>query len=454
MAEPRLPDGAVPGRAGRAPAGGRAPAATAAVALGASHGGRRPWPRSAGLLAGPLGLALLLLLLARRPDGPDAEPARPAHRCGIAVGVVPVFYLVDLPSPGPAAIVMAALAGGLVGYVAVARARRRHGEPWRWFARTCAGRGFRARPRRSAAAGALLPWLAVLRRHAGALAALAARLGPLGALRHDGDDPRARRLGGPPCRWRDPDWKFADYPQGHHALVATLMDAVAPAPGTPSQEIVLYVHAQALALILAVTILAAAVCTVGWLRSRPMVALPAVALAVVPLVAGPGGVALRRRASSTSSPPWRSWPCVPLVARELGHGLTPLPLAALTGLLVAVAHDWVLLLAIGLPAALVAVPQLVGSRARRVASRARGCRPRSSPPEQAGRCTWASCSTRSAPAALVDPDPGPRRGDQGAHRGRPRAPSRPPSPLRGRTARLAIGPGPAWPWSASSACSR
>jgi hypothetical protein len=152
-------------------------------------------------------------------------------------------------------------------------------------------------------------------------------------------------------------WKFTDYPQGHHSLAALLMDAVAPVPGTPGQELVLYVHTQAWLLILAGLLVAAGLCTVGWLRTRPMVALPAVTLAVVALVAGPGAhafvagfvnfVAAAALAAATV-----------FVARDLGRGLTPLPLLALMSLLVAVAHDWVLLLACALPAAMIGAPQL------------------------------------------------------------------------------------------------
>lgn len=326
---------------------------TLAVALGGATAALVLVGRAAGLLAGPGGLALLALLAVAVPTARTLS-RRVLLTGALASGLAPLLYLVAVPAPGPAALLMAALAGGLVGGAfwrgpRSARARLRRFVPRMHRAEAivlAAGAG---------AAWVVLPWL----RAGDGTRALAALLPGWDHSAHYDMTAMIRahhvtvdRLAG-----SGGDWKFADYPQGHHSFSALIMDAVAPVPGSPAQEVLLYVQAQALVLVLSGLLLAAAMLTVGRLRHRPLVALPAVAGAVAALVGGPGGHAFV--AGFVNFVPSVALAVVVVfVARELGRGLTPLPLLATCALLVAVAHDWLLLLAVALPAAALALPQL------------------------------------------------------------------------------------------------
>ncbi len=327
---------------------------TAAVALGGLTAALVLVARSAGLLAGPVGLALLAVLALAVPTARTLS-RRVLLTGALASGLAPLLYLVPVPAPGPAALLMAALAGGLVGG-AVWHGPRLTGERLRRFVPHVRGVEAIVLAAGAGAAWVVLPWWRA-GDGAGALAALlpgwdhSAHYDMTAMIRaHHVTTDRLAASGG--------DWKFADYPQGHHSFSALIMDAVAPVPGSPGQEVLLYVQAQALVLVLSGVLLAAAMVTVGWLRHRPLIALPAVAGAVAALVAGPGGHAFVA-GFVNFVPSVALATAVVFVARELGRGLTPLPLLATCALLVAVAHDWVLLLAVALPAAALAVPQLV-----------------------------------------------------------------------------------------------
>lgn len=164
-------------------------------------------------------------------------------------------------------------------------------------------------------------------------------------------------------------WQFSDYPQGYHAVVATLLQVGGTrATDDPAAVLVAYLHAEAWMLVLLGGLLAAAVCSLPSLRRRPMLALPAATLLVAGFVTGPGGSAFVGGfpnfvyAAALAA-------CVPLLVAGMPRVAMPLQVAALGGLVVGVANAWILLLAVALPAAAVlAVPV---TRARWRASRRR-----------------------------------------------------------------------------------
>lgn len=146
-------------------------------------------------------------------------------------------------------------------------------------------------------------------------------------------------------------WSYVGYPQSFHALAAGLLELRAPEIGLPSAEIMLYTQVVALVVVACAVLVAAAVCAVPSLRRRPGVALLATTVLVGALLLGPGGQIV-----SGGFPPYfvavaalmaapalvRTWPRVP----------SPMPLLALGGLVLAVAHSWALLLVVLAPIAL------------------------------------------------------------------------------------------------------
>jgi len=143
-------------------------------------------------------------------------------------------------------------------------------------------------------------------------------------------------------------WQFDDYPQGFHAVVATVMELL---EGGPTGTVAAFARAEAVVLVLLAGMLAAAVCSLPRLRRRPAYALPLAALLVAAFVAGAGGT-------------WTAlgFPnyvlacglaaCVPLLVATMPRVAMPWHVAALGALLVGVANSWVMLLAAAAPAAL------------------------------------------------------------------------------------------------------
>lgn len=159
-------------------------------------------------------------------------------------------------------------------------------------------------------------------------------------------------------------WKYAEYPQGYHTMVATLMETMTSQHvGSVDLELVTYVRAQALLLVIVATMLTAGLAALPRLRRRPLAALPIAAFAATVFVLGPGqpeytgGFPNFVVAAALAA-------CIPLVVVTLPRVVMPLQLAAIGGLLVGVAHGWVLLLSLAAPAAAVALIPLGARRWR------------------------------------------------------------------------------------------
>ena len=319
--------------------------------------------RAAGVLPGPAALVLGVVLVAAVPTS-TLLARRVLWHGAILAGAVPVLWWVDLPlgTVGRAGALLALGAGGLATWLlwdglAGLRARARRLVPvWQVVDLLTAG----------AALGSswfLLGWLRVTT-GAQALAVLvpgwdhSAHYGMVRALRLYGATPDV--VAAPSGQ----TWQFASYPQGYHALVATVMEAMLGTDvADQGTELVAYLRATALALIAAAVLITAGICALPRLRRRPAVATPVVALAVAALVVGPGGVSFTHgfvnfvvTCAFTA--------CVALVVVGMPRVALPVPLAALGGLLVAVAHGWALLLVMALPMAAVLVLPLRRARWR------------------------------------------------------------------------------------------
>jgi len=358
------------------------PAARRAVAggIGVLVTGVVAAPQAAGLLPGPLTVALAVAAGLAIPSS-RLLARRILWHGAILAGVVPALWWVDLPlgSVGRAGLLLAVALGGLAAWLAwdgvgalMVRARRLLPEL----------HVVDLLPLGAALASAwfLAGWLRVST-GAQALAALvpgwdhSAHFGMVRALRLTGAT--ADAVPAPPGE----TWQFASYPQGYHAGVATLMEAMTGArPADLGTELVTYLRATSVLLIGAAVLVAAGLCAIPALRRRPAIATPVAAFAVAALVVGPGAMSFAHgfvnfvvAAALTA--------CVPLVVVGMPRVTLPVPLAALGGLLVAVAHGWALLLVMALPMAAVAALPVARSRWR------------------ADRRTWWACGAVAAATA-------------------------------------------------------
>ncbi len=138
-------------------------------------------------------------------------------------------------------------------------------------------------------------------------------------------------------------WHFHNYPQGFHAVVALLAEIVrGPAVSGPGAELVSYTVLGAVASTLAVTMVAAALCSLPAFRRRFLVAAPVVAVVTAGWIYGPG-------AAATMHGFQNFYLAASLVAAFLVlmvlqvRVLRPLTLFAASAAAVGVVHNWALL---------------------------------------------------------------------------------------------------------------
>lgn len=155
-------------------------------------------------------------------------------------------------------------------------------------------------------------------------------------------------------------WSFDGYPQGFHALAATVSEMVQPQLAVGPAALEAYTRAFSLLLVLGTVVLTATAVSLPGLRRRPLVALPLVTLTWVAFLYEPGqnlladgfgnfwvacaavGIALLLSLGSTSA---------------FGRG----EIVAVSGLMVLIAHSWAPLLALAAPAVLVLLMPLRAS---------------------------------------------------------------------------------------------
>lgn len=162
-------------------------------------------------------------------------------------------------------------------------------------------------------------------------------------------------------------WQFESYPQGFHAVVASLMELQhGPTPGALHAELLAYSQAVALVVALTTVVLVAGLCALPPLRKRPAMAAPMAAFVMAVFYFGPGATAIQGGIGNFTLACALSVAAA-LVAVAAARALDPWTVAALGGAVVGVAFSWVLLLALAVPAALVVLLPL---RRRWLTSRA------------------------------------------------------------------------------------
>jgi hypothetical protein len=85
-------------------------------------------------------------------------------------------------------------------------------------------------------------------------------------------------------------WGFAEYPQGFHALIATLSNLFRPGDTSVDSEVVSYIVLQAAVCSLTVMLVVAGLCALPSVRRRAAIMAPGIAVVAAAWVYGPGAI--------------------------------------------------------------------------------------------------------------------------------------------------------------------
>ena len=146
-------------------------------------------------------------------------------------------------------------------------------------------------------------------------------------------------------------WSFNEYPQGFHSLAATVAELMHPDVRSGPALLSTYTEAMAVVVVLAMTVLVAAIVSLPRLRDRPLLALPVVALTGAAFLWVPGQIVLADGFANF----WVACAAAAaslLLAVSARRAPATAQVAAVAGLQVAVAWAWAPLLALSAPALL------------------------------------------------------------------------------------------------------
>lgn len=314
------------------------------------------WGRKTGTIADWSAIALAALLLLGTPTSRSLS-SRTAINLSLLIGLTPLLWVLPEPTGlGRVSIVLAVSVGAVGGWAASSSSRLRSILPevrvvdvWPWVATFVA-------------AFAVAPWLRV-RETAGALSMLQAgwdnssHFNMFVMIRTHGTT--TDLLGDAPA---GESWKFSDYPQGFHTLAAALAELTHPGDTLPvGQELLLFAHAIGAVCVIGALLLAAALCAMPQVRDRPGAALVAVsALSSVLLFSPLGTLVLNGFVNFYLASVLAG--AVVIFAASSERVLDLPRLAAIGAALVGIAHGWILVLALALPAALLLVLPLGRAR--------------------------------------------------------------------------------------------
>ena len=150
-------------------------------------------------------------------------------------------------------------------------------------------------------------------------------------------------------------WQFAGYPQGFHALTASVVELlIGPGDADTGAELLAYAQGVALVVLAATTMVVAGFCALPAVRRRPGVLVPVAAFVAAVFYLGPGAQAIGEGYANFA------FACslvvaVILLAAQTARVVAPLTLAGIGGALVGIATSWVLMLALALPAVVMLV---------------------------------------------------------------------------------------------------
>ncbi|MFL6135740.1 MAG: hypothetical protein ACJ72A_23250 [Nocardioidaceae bacterium] len=312
----------------------------------------------AGWVPGPVAVALGAALVLAVPTASSCA-RRVALNCAVLVGWSQVLWWVDWPVPvNHGALIAASVAGYLVVVVTGASSPRQ--------------RAVDLLPRfRSVDAllvGSVVATIAAMWRWVTVSSpqrALEVLLPGADNYAHFHMFSTLRAYGATTTSLAAPDgsgWGFDEYPQGFHALVATVSELVRPGLTPGPDALVAYVHAVVLVVALGLVMMTAATVALLRLRNRPLFAVPAVVLMWTAFLWEPGQNLLGDGFANFSMAAAAGASAL-LVALGRDRQLRVVDVAAVGGLLLFVAYAWAPLTVIVAPAVLaLAVPT---QRARR-----------------------------------------------------------------------------------------
>lgn len=142
-------------------------------------------------------------------------------------------------------------------------------------------------------------------------------------------------------------WSYARYPQGFHAVTATVMEAlIGSGTNDPGVLLATYARAMTFVIVVAVVTVLAGVCSLPSVRRRPLIAFPAALFVVATFTLGPGGMVLHDGFPNFLVA-CAMLACLPLIAIQMTRPMSPPLLAALGAAALGVVHNWSLLLTMG-----------------------------------------------------------------------------------------------------------
>lgn len=150
-------------------------------------------------------------------------------------------------------------------------------------------------------------------------------------------------------------WAYSTYPQGFHAVAATIADALWPGVAHDTGlSVVAYSRSMALVMILLVVVLTAGICRLAVATRHPMVSIPASALVSSALLLGPGGISLEYGFANFVLACGLLVGAV-LVVLTMPRIHSSIELVALGGALIGIASNWGVLLVVAAPIAAAAL---------------------------------------------------------------------------------------------------
>lgn len=157
-------------------------------------------------------------------------------------------------------------------------------------------------------------------------------------------------------------WSAASYPQGFHALLASLAEIVVGAkPGDVAHESTLFIRLVGLAAILGTLLVLTGLTSLPVFRRHFLVALPFVAIVATAWIVGPGAIPVFEAFPNFGLGVALCVACVAVV--QLRRMVSPITAtSALVLCVTAVAHGWILLLLLCLPSVVVYVCYLLWHR--------------------------------------------------------------------------------------------
>ncbi|WP_434613502.1 hypothetical protein [Arthrobacter sp. A5] len=157
------------------------------------------------------------------------------------------------------------------------------------------------------------------------------------------------------------NWAFSEYPQGFHAVLATLAEILRPTASTLDAELVSFINLQAVVSILTVVLVIAGLCSLPVVRQRAAVLTPVIAAASAAWVLGPGAIPVYEGFANFYLACGLAAGAV-LAILSFGRRVPLAGVAAVAAGLAGVCHNWLLLTSLIAVVVTMTLGQLINDR--------------------------------------------------------------------------------------------